>query len=311
MPATDPERRKQTTDLSPADSAAAPASGTAVLVPTEQRLVTIVDDEEIPAALIAGQDIYLPIRPLCHTLGIASQMQITRIKADEVMAENLRRVRLATPGGPQTVQALHIESVPLWLGTLEPSRVKPDLRPRLIAYKRWMQRRVYEAFAAEIGWGRPGPLAPAPPTAAAPASLEYIEQMALAIAHMAHQQRTFERDLTDVRDHVEVLDGRVDRAAVVVGGLLRDVKALQEVLTPGNTIAAAQAAEISQHIKALAEALTRRDPAKNHYQGLFGELYRRFRVPSYREITTDQFPAVMEWLRDFQRTLDEGGAAPS
>ena len=306
MPATDPERRKRTRELPPADGDAAPA--TAVLVPTDQRLVTIVDDEEIPAALIAGQDIYLPIRPLCHTLGIASQMQITRIKADEVMAENLRRVRLATPGGPQTVQALHIESVPLWLGTLEPSRVKPDLRPRLIAYKRWMQRRVYEAFAAEIGWGRPGPPIPAPPTAAAPASLEYIEQMALAIAHMAHQQRAFERDLTGVRDHVQVLDGRVDRAAAVVGGLLRDVKAMQAVLAPGNVITPAQAAEISQHIKALAETLTRRDPTKNHYQGLFGELYRRFRVPSYREITTDHFPAVMDWLRDFQRTLDEGGA---
>ncbi len=307
MPAKDRERRARTVELPPADGNAAAATA-AVLVPSEQRLVTIVDDEEIPAALIAGQDIYLPIRPLCHTLGIASQMQITRIKADEVLAENLRRVRLTTPGGPQTVQALHIESVPLWLGTLEPGRVKPELRPRLIAYKRWMQRRVYEAFAAEIGWGRPGPPAPALPTAAAPASLEYIEQMALAIAHMAHQQRAFERDLTGVRDHVEVLDGRMDHAASVVGGLLRDVKALHAVLAPGNTIAAAQAAEVSNHIKALAETLTRRDSAKNHYQGLFGELYRRFRVPSYREITTDQFPAVMEWLRDFQRTLDEGGA---
>ncbi len=297
-------RRKQATTASPKDGDG--TTTTAVLVPTEQRLVTIVDDEEIPAALIEGQDIYLPIRPMCQALGVASQMQIARIKADEVMAENLRRVRLVTPGGPQTVQALHIESVPLWLGTLEPGRVREDLRPRLIAYKRWMQRRVYEAFAAEIGWGRPGPPVPAPPTAVAPASLEYIEQMALAIAHMARQQLIFEHDLTDARDHMEVLDGRVDRAAAVVGGMLRDLKALQAALTPGALITTAQAAEISNSVKTLAESLTRAVPGKNHYQGLFGELYRRFRVPSYREVTVDQFPAVMAWLRDFQRSLDEG-----
>ena len=296
-------RRKQTI-ASPANDDG--TTTTAVLVPTEQRLVTIVDDEEIPAALIEGQDIYLPIRPMCQALGVASQMQIARIKADEVMAENLRRVRIATPGGPQTVQALHIESVPLWLGTLEPGRVREDLRPRLVAYKRWMQRRVYEAFAAEIGWGRPGPPVPAPPTTAAPTSLEYIEQMALAIAHMAHQQRVFEHDLTDVRDHVEVLDGRLDRAAAVVGVMLRDLKALQAVLAPGALITTAQAAEISNSVKTLAESLSRAAPGKNHYQGIFGELYRRFRVPSYREVTVDQFPDVMAWLRDFQQSLEEG-----
>jgi len=298
-------RRKQTI-ASPANDGG--TTTTAVLVPTEQRLVTIVDDEEIPAALIEGQDIYLPIRPMCQALGVASQMQIARIKADEVMAENLRRVRIATPGGPQTVQALHIESVPLWLGTLEPGRVREDLRPRLVAYKRWMQRRVYEAFAAEIGWGRPGPPVPAPPTTAAPTSLEYIEQMALAIAHMAHQQRVFEHELTDVRDHVEILDGRLDRAAAVVGGMLRDLKALQAVLAPGALITTAQAAEISNSVKTLAESLSRAAPGKNHYQGIFGELYRRFRVPSYREVTVDQFPDVMAWLRDFQQSLDEGNS---
>jgi len=298
-------RRKQTI-ASPANDDG--TTTTAVLVPTEQRLVIIVDDEEIPAALIEGQDIYLPIRPMCQALGVASQMQIARIKADEVMAENLRRVRIATPGGPQTVQALHIESVPLWLGTLEPGRVREDLRPRLVAYKRWMQRRVYEAFAAEIGWGRPGPPVPAPPTTAAPTSLEYIEQMALAIAHMAHQQRVFEHELTDVRDHVEILDGRLDRAAAVVGGMLRDLKALQAVLAPGALITTAQAAEISNSVKTLAESLSRAAPGKNHYQGIFGELYRRFRVPSYREVTVDQFPDVMAWLRDFQQSLDEGNS---
>jgi len=94
-------RRARATTASPADGDS--TMTTAVLAPTEQRLVTIVDDAEIPAVLIEGQDIYLPIRPMCQALGVASQMQIARIKADEVMAENLRRVRLATPGGPQTV----------------------------------------------------------------------------------------------------------------------------------------------------------------------------------------------------------------
>jgi len=41
--------------------------------------------------------------------------------------------------GPQTVQALHLETVPPWLAGLEPSRVKEVVRPGLRLFKRWIR----------------------------------------------------------------------------------------------------------------------------------------------------------------------------
>ncbi len=72
------------------------------LVAREQRRV-LIEGEEILAAWVGETDIYIPLRPMCDTLGIVSRSQITRIKRDEVMAEHLRSLRIDTPGGPQTV----------------------------------------------------------------------------------------------------------------------------------------------------------------------------------------------------------------
>lgn len=56
-------------------------------------------------------------------------------------------------------------------------------------------------------------------------------------------------------------------------------------LRPCQTTAAyitdTQVAEASSGVKALAELLAGKDAAKNHYQGMFGELYRGFEVASY------------------------------
>ena len=91
-----------------------------VLIPREQRHV-LIEGEDVLAAWIGERDIYIPLRPMCEALGIVARAQITRIKRDDVMAERLRSLRLETPGGLQTVQALHLEAVPLWLAGIEPS----------------------------------------------------------------------------------------------------------------------------------------------------------------------------------------------
>jgi hypothetical protein len=49
---------------------------------------------------------------------------------------------------------------------------------------------------------------------------------------------------------------------------------------------------------------------KNFYQGIFGELYRRFRVTSYTEIPQEQYAAVLAFLDDWRRAADSGSTAP-
>jgi hypothetical protein len=247
------------------------------LITRDQRHV-LIEGEEVLAAWVGETDIYIPLRPMCDALGIVARAQITRIKRDEVMAEHLRSLRIDTPGGPQTVQALHLETVPLWLAGLEPSRVQEEVRPRLRVFKRWVREKVWEAFATEMGWA---PMATAVVTTDPTAlSLEQVAELGRALTTMAEQQLAFQRRqeqamiavsgaLSDHGRRLSVQEGRMDKAAQVMSEALREVKALKRRLDPGNVITDEQAAELQETIKAIAEELTRQGAdtgqQKNHY----------------------------------------------
>jgi len=118
----------------------------------------------------------------------------------------------------------------------------------------------------------------------------------------------------------EIVSGRLDQAAAVVGSLLRRVDTIEGLVSPRQVISDTQAAEISTLVKAIATEMAAREgqtvgtgKGRNPYQAVFGELYRRFRVSSYHNIPLRRFGEVMAWLREYQDALDahgEGGSAP-
>ncbi len=303
---------------------AAADTASTVLIPVEQRQITLMEGDEVVAARVNPDAIYLPLRVLCDNLGIGYSAQFARLKRDDVLAEGLRRLKIQTAGGVQTMQCLELEAVPLWLAMIEPSRVREDLRDKLRVYKRWVRRRVWEAFAQETGLTSALEASRAPvPVNPDAQSLIHIAQMAEAIAAMARQQLAFEQNvdthLVTLDTHVaalaegqEAMSGRLDQAAAVVGSLLHRVDSIEGMVSGGQVISDAQAAEISALIKAIAAEITARDRAagnasRNAYQAVFGELYRRFRVSSYHNIPLRRFGEVMAWLRDYQETLDTHG----
>ena len=162
-----------------------------VIEPVEQKLIVLTpgSDDEVLAARIDTSEIYLPVKPICTALGVSWTTQYRKIKADDVLLESTRTLRLQTRGGPQNLVCLDVEAIPLWLAGIEPTRVREDLRERLKAYKRWVRKVVYEAFARETGietaMGAAEAMTPANPNMT---SLAHIAQMAEAIATMARQQ---------------------------------------------------------------------------------------------------------------------------
>jgi septal ring factor EnvC (AmiA/AmiB activator) len=130
--------------------------------------------------------------------------------------------------------------------------------------------------------------------------------MGLAIAQLAEQQMALESrvdyvegTVTTISTRVDRSDERLDRAAQVVGQLQQRLGAVERKLEPGAVVTDEQAAEISNHVKALAQLLTQKDPSKNHYQSIFGELYRRFRTSSYKNVRKDQYQDVMKFLDEW------------
>lgn len=81
-------------------------------------------------------------------------------------------------------------------------------------------------------------------------------------------------------------------------------------LQPQTLVSDEQAEEISAAVKALAELITTRDPSKNHYQGIFAELYRRFGVSSYKNIRLSQYEQVLRFLEDWRTSVSDSGQGP-
>jgi hypothetical protein len=85
-------------------------------------------------------------------------------------------------------------------------------------------------------------------------------------------------------------------AAVFFGELRKRVTTLERQLAPGDPITDEQAAEIAQKVKALAMA---QGGEGDSFQAIWGELYRRFRVTSYKLIPRSKFAAVIAFLDEW------------
>ncbi len=285
------------------------------LVPVAQRRVELLDGDDVLAVRAEDGSIYLPLRPICASLGLSYQPQRRRIQRDPALEEGMREIRLQTGGGRQATACMALNLVPYWLSTVDVSRVRPELQDKLMVYRRWVIERVFEAFQRETGIVQTTAAAPAAPATRddETLSLTHIRDMALAIAAFAEQQIAFAAQQQAQDRRIDVLEeghgqlgARLDRAAGVVGGLVRSVKALEQRLAPGNVLSEEQAAEVSDRVKTVAEALTARDveagaAPRNWYGSIYRALYKRYNVGGYRLIRQEQYADVLSWLADFHK----------
>ncbi|NTU79520.1 MAG: hypothetical protein HGA45_08975 [Chloroflexales bacterium] len=273
------------------------------VTPLEERVVEFYGDQ-IPAARIPEDEIVIPLRPVSDALGLAWGSQNNRIQRDEVLARRVRKVLMhGADGRLREMTCLPIDLLPGWLFGVTTTRVRPELREKLTRYREECFRFLWEAFRPQILVATEA----TPPESSALVQLQQIAEMGRAITAMAEQQ-------IDIQRQQQQLAERLNKAGQVVRGMRTDIVAIQgtvgdiqvrlEVLEdrlhPASYITEAQAAEVSNVVKALAEFLTGKERAKNHYQGIFGELYRRYGVSSYKLIRVEQYAAVLAFLDDWR-----------
>jgi hypothetical protein len=254
------------------------------LVPVEERQVEFYGDE-LMAVLVdddGHQEVYVPIKPISDALGLAWPGQSERLRRDMVLSKKLRliSVTLINPnpkGGRPDTLCLPLKYLPGWLFGVNASRVRPELRDKILRYQDECYDVLFEAFA-----GRAMPADPSPNATA----LIQIRETALAIAELAQQQLEIDQRLT----------GRLDRAAAVVGELGRRVRVLEAQLSPAGALTDAQAADIKDKVLGLAGVLSETEPGTDHYKGVYNELHRRFRATSYKTIRQADYQAVLDFL---------------
>ena len=86
---------------------------------------------------------YTAMKPICENIGLAWESQLARIKRDEVLSEGMIVMITPTNGGNQQMVCLPIEYINGWLFGIDIKRCKPEIRERLVMYKKECYRVLY------------------------------------------------------------------------------------------------------------------------------------------------------------------------
>jgi hypothetical protein len=258
------------------------------LVPVEQKSVSFYNDE-IVAIRVANGAIYVPIRPICDNLGVTLAGQRERINRDPVLAGESTSVSVTLTQQAREMICLPLKYIPGWLFGINADRVKPELRDKVIRY----QRECYDVLAEAFSEGRltADPAFDDLLQADTPAAQAY--RMARALMEMARQQLILEARLGDHAAQLAAHDDRLEQIEATLGDR-------------GRFITPEQASSISQAVKAIAMALGKKS-GRNEYGAVYGEFYRKFGIPSYRELPARRFDEAARFLADWYQMLTGEG----
>lgn len=264
------------------------------LLPIEQKQVLFYDDE-ITAVLVQLEDerqVYIPLRPICEYLGLDWSAQTRRIRRDPVLSKWAMFVAItatnpeeAQKGGNPNMLCLPLDYLNGFLFGVSATRVRPELQERVILY----QERCYKVLSEAFQEGRltSDPAFDDLLANDTPAAQAY--KMAAAIMKMARQQLMLEAQLethtTQLADH----ENRLELVEEQLGDTKRHI-------TPE------QAMQISQAVKAVAHELGKRTK-RNEYGGVYGELYRRYNINSYKILPKSKFEDALNWLNEWLQSM--------
>ena len=250
------------------------------LIPVEQRQVAFYGDDLIA---IRGNDghVYVAIGQMCDALGIDRASQTRRIRSDELLATGYQgSVNLTYPdGGTQASGVLRVDLIPLWLTGLRTKAVREEVRPKLDRFKREAAKVLWEAF-------QEGRLT---------ADLTFDEL--LQTDSEAVQAYKMLQALVKLARNQVLLESQLETHTGQIADHEKRLEQVEETLSDsGRHVTPDQASQISQAVKAVAHAMGGHG---KHYQAVYGEMYRKFSLTSYKLLPARRFQEAMKWLTDW------------
>lgn len=253
------------------------------LTVVDQKEVEFYDDQ-LTAVRADDGAVYVSVTQMCNALGLDAPTQRRRIQGHEVLNEGYMRGWLMPPpmsgsrgGGRQQAGLLRVDLVPLWLAGVRLSRVKGDVKDKLKRFQREAAKVLWEAF-------QDGRLTVEPEfdeLLKSDSDAVQAYKTAMAVMRLARNQIMLEARLDTYEQRLE---------------------AIETELGSGRTITPDQATAISQAVKAIAMVMSKRT-GRNEYGGVYAELYRRYRVPSYRELPASKYEDAIKWLGEWLESL--------
>ena len=260
------------------------------LVPVEQKTIFFYEDE-ITAVRTGDNRVFVPIRPIVERLGLSWSGQRERINRDRVLSEETATVRVTRTEGDRQI-ARELLCIPLdylsgFLFGISADRVKVQYQEDVIRY----QRECYKVLSEALSEGRltvDVPFDDLLQTADPGAVQAY--QIAQAVMRLARNQILLESRLAGRLDNHE---GRL----VTLEAQLADT---------GRNVTPDQASQLSQAVKAVAIELGKKS-GRNEFGAIYGELYRKFGITSYKMLPAGRFEEAMKFLTDWHESVTGAG----
>jgi DNA-directed RNA polymerase beta' subunit len=260
------------------------------LVPVEQKAVEFYDDE-IVAVRVDDGTVLVPIRPICDLLGLNWSGQRQRIMRDAVLSKKTQPCVVVTHTQGQPDQRREMLTLPLdyisgFLFGINANRAKESVRAKLIQYQEECYQVLDEAF-------REGRLT------SEPSFSDLLNEDTPAVqAYRALQQ------LTLLARNQVLLEARIGDHALMIGDLDRRLEQVEDILGDEERhVTPDQASQISQAVKTVAMRLSKKS-GRNEYGGVYGELYRKFGITSYKQLPAAKFEEAMSWLNEWRESIE-------
>ena len=104
---------------------------------------------------------YVAMKPVVEGMGLDWKSQYTKLK--QRFSKGMVEITIPSKGGPQNTLCMKLRKLPAWLYTIQPNKVKPDLRNTIIRYQEecdevlwqyWTKgvARKHEVLAAIAAW---------------------------------------------------------------------------------------------------------------------------------------------------------------
>ncbi|MFN2142060.1 MAG: phage antirepressor N-terminal domain-containing protein [Candidatus Promineifilaceae bacterium] len=263
------------------------------LTPVEQKTVNFYGDDLLAIRAEDGQ-VYVSLRHLCEALGLARQGQVRRIRDHKILSEGYQGGNVLLPpspedgrgGGVQRVGMLRVDLVPLWLSGVRVRATKEEIRPKLERFQAEAAKVLWEAF--QEGRLTVDPSFSELLESDSPAAQAY--RLARAMMELARNQLLLESRLDTYDDRFLEHEQRLEGIEAALGA-------------PDRFVTPDQASQISQAVKTVAMKLSKQS-GRNEYGGVYGELYRKFGITSYKQLPAAKFDEAMGWLNEWRESVE-------
>lgn len=260
-------------------------------------------DETYVAYLASDRQFYISLNEVCQGLGVDARSQRRRIREDEAIADKLINLPMETPYQDslrvQEVACLNLRALPYWLGTIDAKRVKEEVRPRVILYKRDFAETAWFVYRAEI---LPPELSAEVEKYDTPYERELSELMA---------------DFRQLKKKVDTLSGRLDEELARVGLNLEDLderfSGLQARVVAETAVNTQQAWLVQRLIQSVGEAafdsgkIKPRSAAHAQVQQDFKD---HFQVHIYTALPERRLAEAIDYLSSRYRFYQPGQPLP-